>query len=164
MKKHFKGEDGLTFVELVIAVAIAAVITLSLVNVFSSSDKAYRYSFSQSQNAMAAQNALSSIVSELKYIDGLTVPASNTSSTTADYTISGTPGKIYRDASSKGIVIERNGSISKRLAEGLIQAVTFQRSDSSTKPEKITINISVNSNVPDSQALTASTTVVLLNL
>ena len=162
MKGRFKEFSGFTLVEVLIAIVITVVIGMALANVLSSSDKSYRYSVSQSQNAMAVQNVMNSIVSELKYIDTLTNPSPNSSSNRVVFGISGKEGSIYSDADS--IVFESDGSITKRLAEGLAQNIAFQRSASSIKPQTVTITLTINGNIPDSQPLTTTTTVVLLNM
>jgi len=162
MKKYLKSEDGFTLVEVLIVLVIVAAIGMTLANILTGSDKAFRYSYSQSENAMAAQNALSAIVSELKYGTLLT-PASNGASSSVTYTnTSGKNCSISLDA-SKSIVIT-NGSSSTKLASGLIKTLTFTRGDSSVTPERITINLSVNGDVSGSKTFAVSTTVVLLNM
>lgn len=164
MKKHLNAIDGLTLIEVLIVILITVVIGVVITNVFTSTDQAYRYSFSQSQKAMAVQNVMAEIVSELKYIDSITIPNPNASSNTITFYKDGTVGRIYRDIASNSLVFEIDGGITKQLAGGLIQGINFQRSNLLANPQTITITLTVNSSVPNSQPLTASTTVALLNL
>lgn len=161
MSKRFKEESGFTLVEVLIAVAIIAIISITLVQLFSGSNQIYHYSVSQSQNAMVVQSALTTIVSELKYIDVLNTPTLGDSGSQAEYTISGTSGKIYLDGDD--IVFKNNGVETKRLAEGQIQVLTFKRDN--VNLQKMTITLSTRSSLaPNSQPLTVSTTVMMLNL
>ncbi len=162
MGKHFKEENGFTLVEALITLVITTIILIALVQIFSGSDRFFRYSVSQSQNAMTVQNVLATIVSELKYIETLTIPAVGGSGPQTRYTtLSGISGRIYLDAND--VVFENDNVEVKRLADGQIQRLIFERD--SIEPQKMTITLITRSNLDsNSQPLTVSTRVMMLNL
>ena len=166
MKEKLIKEDGYSLIEVLIILGIVVMIGITLVNALTSSDKAFRYSYSQSENAMAAQNVLNTIVSELKFANEITTPAPN--ETSSDKVVYKTEinnnivsCSIRLDSSSDSIIITK-GASSRTIAPGLIRGITFKRD--SINPEKIAINLSVNGKVKDSNIFSVSTTVTLLNL
>lgn len=160
MKKYYR-KDGFTLIEVLITILITVIISMVMANLLFGTDQAYRFSVSQSQNAMAAQNTMNAIVSELKYIDNLSFPNTTTPTNRVDYNIN---ESISFDPATNSIVFVNNGIITRRLANGFVRNVIFQRSNLGENPQTITITLTVNGNIRNSQPLTTSTTVVLLNI
>lgn len=166
MKEKLIKEDGYNLIEVLIILGIVVMIGMTLVNALTSSDKVFRYSYSQSENAMAAQNVLNTIVSELKFANEIITPAPNGTSDKVEYTTEINNSMIVscsirRDSSSDSIIITK-GASSKTIAPGLIRGITFKRD--SINPGKIVINLSINGKVKDSKIFSVNTTVTLLNL
>ncbi len=140
-------QRGLTLVELVIGMAVMALVMAAVFGVLSSSVSVQSYGVNQEASFNHVRSVLNAISEELRY-STVTAPAAGVPANEISYTTrDGESRRIYRgttDAETNLIVITRPAG-NLLLGNGLVQAPTFTRAAAPNDDRIIRITLTATS-------------------
>lgn len=161
MIKFFQKEDAFTVLELIIASAIAAVISIAISFTLAGMSRSAQFSYDHSHNAMTAQNALGMISSLMKYADKDSLDL-NPGASKHRVKFSASGELITIDIDNNTIVITQ-GSKQRKIAKNMVQALTFTRD--TTDKRKVLVSLDVRTTQSKkSPTMKLSTTLMLINM
>jgi prepilin-type N-terminal cleavage/methylation domain-containing protein len=128
-----KNERGFTLVELIIGIAIMALIMAAVFGVLSSSVATKNYGMSQEASFTQARTVMTAVADELRQAT-ITSPAVGSSASDIQYTYYNISTAVSESRSislSGGYVTITRAAGSQQLGGGLIQTLTFNRESAS---------------------------------
>ncbi|MDT8901888.1 type II secretion system protein J [Anaeroselena agilis] len=135
-----KRERGFTLIELVIGIAIMALVGAAVFGVLSSSLRAYQYGSSDEHSFNQVRSTLSAIATELRYDAEVNAPAAGATDEKISYTKNGEAHSIeLGTALEAGNVVIVTPGDRILYGNGLIQAATFIRD--AAEPRRITVTV-----------------------
>lgn len=166
------GNRGFSLVELLVSIALLAIVMAAAANLLSSGLKASQFNMSIGHILAPGRNAMNIITEQLRYnAVKVTQPAAGANGVVFTCNDDATPlttYSIYRDSGTRAIFIEINGVVTdnNKLAKGMVESLNFTRAGSS-----VDVTIELNDQAyknPDgsigSPTRTLTATVVLSNL
>lgn len=150
-----RNERGLTLAELVVGMAVMALVMAAVFGLLSSSIGAQTYGMKQEASFTEARRAMATISDELRYAT-VTAPAAGATASQISYTTrSGENRTISLGAGADAgtVLIARTGG-TERVGKGLIQTLTFARH---TSEALVTIDVAaaIQTNVTSAFTLTS---------
>ena len=154
---------GFSLAELLIGMAILALVLAPIAMNFQFTTKVYQYNMSQGRNIMSTRDAVNALSDELRYATAVSIDAGKTvilpDTTSITYTVNSASRTISAAAGSP-TTLTVNG---KTLSIGNLQSVTFARDASNGKIMRITV-VENNAAYADSPTLTTTTVITMPNL
>lgn len=153
---------GFSLAELLIGMAILALVLAPIAMNFQFTTKVYQYNMSQGRNIMSTRDAVNALSDELRYATAVSVDAGKTVTlpgTSITYTVNSASRTIFAAAGSP-TTLTVNG---KTLSIGNLQSVTFARDASNGKIMRITV-VENNAAYSGSPTLTTTTVITMPNL
>lgn len=130
MKRH-SGQSGFSLVEVLIGVAILAVMMAAVSGVLKTGIMSSKFNLSMGNIMAQTRQAANRLSDHLRIVPVIvTSPVAGGSVTQMIYTDAPENGNIYTiyyDASTHAIVMTKNGSVTETLATGVVQNITFLR-------------------------------------
>lgn len=153
---------GFSLAELLIGMAILALVLAPIAMNFQFTTKVYQYNMSQGRNIMSTRDAVNALSDELRYATAVSVDAGKTVTlpgASITYTVNGASRTISAAAGSP-TTLTVNG---KTLSIGNLQSITFARDASNGKIMRITV-VENNAAYSGSPTLTTTTVITMPNL
>lgn len=140
--RRLNNQDGLTLTELVIGVAVMALIMAAVFGVLSSSIKAQTYGMSQEASFNEVRRAMATISQELRYATGVTLPAGNEIRYTRD---GDATRRIYLGTGADaGTILIVRSSGTEKIGKGLMQPPVFELFVGNIVKVTVSANIQAN--------------------
>jgi Tfp pilus assembly protein FimT len=178
-----KRQAGVSLVELLIGVALLAVMLVAVAGVLKTGIMSSKFNLSLGNILAPARHAANRLSDHLRIEPvSVTSPVAGGNVTQMTYTDAPENGNtyaIYCDSATRAIVIMKNGSVTETLAAGIVQSITFLRdtetcsysceglctADNQAQSGRLTIKIVVSDgSYPGSPQRTLCFTVVMWNL
>lgn len=153
---------GFSLAELLIGMAILALVLAPIAMNFQFTTKVYQYNMSQGRNIMSTRDAVNALSDELRYATAVSVDAGKTVTlpgASITYTVNSASRTISAAAGSP-TTLTVNG---KTLSIGNLQSITFARDASNGKIMRITV-VENNAAYSGSPTLTTTTVITMPNL
>lgn len=162
--------NGFTLVELLIGMAMMAVLMAAIAGVLSSSMNSFSYSMSKAHSLQPARTAINQIGDSVRYTAAaISNPALGSSGNELDFTDSTSNSyRIYvpsTGSNANTIIITKNGIVASSLAAGMVQPTSVSFIRDATDASKLTIRITLNDNAySNSPGTTVSSLFALANM
>lgn len=140
-----KNERGLTLVELVIGMAVMALVGAAIFGVLSSSLRAYQYGANDERAFAQARTALSNVAAELRYDALVTSPAAGETATQISYSKNGEARSISLGTGVEtGYLVFETPAGRRLVGDGLIKNAAFTTNETNNRRIDITVTAAQN--------------------
>jgi len=161
MKNVLKTNEGLSLVELMVAVAVTGLLMAAAFGVLSTSIRSYQNTADQGANVQLSRNAMNEIANEIRNATAITVIATNPADLT--YTVPiGAGSENHRIMLVANTIVIKNadtGAILKSMGQGRIGTLEIAQKDPANQ-RVFTVSISLQSNAYTGSLPTPVSTVV----
>jgi Tfp pilus assembly protein PilE len=159
-QKLAERQQGITMVELMLAVALVGILTLAILGAAGVMRRSFAQNTKNNYNLLASKKGLSRIAEELRYATDMDTPALGNTSSSATFDIDGSLGNTIIFNSSTGSLEITKSGVTTAIAQPFVKSVSFARNKS-----RVTVTMVVqDSSSMANPTLTLRTTVRMLNV